>query len=1139
MAAARSGLYLFPMTDSSHPILQSLTLSEAQAEAAFGPADVLVTAGAGTGKTWALTARFLALLAQGVPLRSIVAITFTRKAAREMRKRIREQVSAHLARSDLDEAERSRWNNIASQLDAARISTIHSLCQEILRSHPVEARVDPDFQVLEEHRTTLMQHEAVEEALFWAATQESLAGLLAEVEDWRVRNAVAALLKLGLEARELLQNTPSDTDALMDVWDKSLAEMQRERVAEILADSNWLEARDVVVQAHALNDSDKLAIQVARAREAVDRLMNEDGFDALRQAASILGQIDVRGGKKEAWPGGKEQVNEIKAALKQLRAPFSRRFGAWLYQGLNAEDKRSARALVQLRTIALRAFAIYEARKRDAQALDFDDLETRAVLLLAEHPPVRAYWQGQVQALLVDEFQDTNARQARLLELLDGGQGKRFLVGDAKQSIYRFRGAEVEVFIRTEDDFKGRGKCVARLNATYRAHADLVESLNGLLQPVLGEARFPWEASFAPLKPARDREPLAVGSAYIEVQLAAGTKEEALPAAARIAVNRMLELFEQGYDPGDVAILCRAATSFAAYEDALEQAGVPYITLAGRGFFQRPEVRDLAGVMRAAADLTDDTALVGALRSPGLGLSDIALYHLARTRERMMQAARDAGAPRRVSLWEATEAAMEDEFLAEELSRLHRARELLQTLHTMAGRVSVADLLKAYVDATDYLAILAAAGRQRAVRNVNKLLADVQQAGLIHVASFLDWLEQVQDTGAREGEAPVVAEGAVQIMSVHRAKGLEFPIVVLGDITYSRNARDDLVISEGNIAWKLSTLPGEDLKPAFFIALQRQEARKEEAEDRRLFYVAATRAEDMLIINGYAGKRNRNSGWLKWIKLALPELDALLQDEVESVVEQTCRLEGVNRPVRCLRFPPGVIPLRAYVPQAISEAPPPFQPEMLASFWPEEDALDADTLRQETEPERRVWRIFPPREGTRAWAPSWMVGKLVHRAIELERMPDAPGFEAWLRASARSLGLSDEGMLKDAVKRTRRLLGRLAASSFWAEIQAAEQRMHEVPYAYLDPNKNASARGTIDLVYRTGENWTLVDFKTDRAKNRAHMEAIIREEAYDSQVARYVRAMQTLLNASPRALICFLDVSGKIEVWEWPMARDD
>ena len=1093
----------------SHPIVQALGLSEQQLAAIRGLADdALITAGAGTGKTRTLTARYLQLLARGVPLRGIVAITFTRKAAREMRNRIRKQVWAYLSTPGLSEAERERWGDIANRLDAARISTIHGLCQEILRTHPAEARVDPDFQTLEESKTLLLQEESVDEALFWAAGQAHLADLLATEGESAVRAGVKALLFRGSEARALLQSLPDEPQALLDAWESWLLRAQRSRLDEVMADPPWQEAREIVEAASPRDRSDRLAMQQAVAKEALALLARADA--QFRVGAQALAGIDLRGGKMGAWPGGKDEKKAVSGALKQLREPFKQE--RWLGEALNPQDERSARALVQLRAIALQAMTIYEARKADLQALDFDDLEDRAIRLLSERESVRAWWQSQVQALLVDEFQDTNARQTHLLALLDGGRGVRFLVGDGKQSIYRFRGADVAVFQTLRADFEARGKRVAPLDETWRAHAALVDGLNALLAPVLGEARYPWEAPFEPLQPARPAGPRCPESSFIEFLLASGGKSEGgLARAARAVAGRLRQLFADGRcKPGDVAILTRASTSFSAYEDALDAAGIPFLTLAGRGFYQRPEIRDLVAVMRAAADPTDDVALAGALRSPGLGLSDVALYQLARQRDALRS---DKDAPR-PPLWETLNGDVEA--LTEvDRPRAERARALIRQLNGMAGRASVADLLKHYLDETDYLAILVAAGQERAARNVSKLLEEAGRAGFVQVEAFVEYVKLARATAVREGEAPVVAEGAVQIMSVHRAKGLEFPIVVLGDVTYQGRRRGGLLMTEGQVAWQLPLPPGEKQKPVFYEALGQLAQRQEEAEEKRLLYVAATRAQEHLLVSGVASKR----GWLKLLAQAVPLDESCFDGEEDLSVAR----DGVV----CTIIGPDWVPDEELLSGPSAELDPPrFDPAMLKAIDAGKEVVDEKRKAAEEKPERRVWRVLPP-AGQKAWAPAWVVGSLVHRAIELERFPDDPRFADWFRASARGLGLSDESMLANALWRARNTLSALQASDFWQTILSSQQRLHEIPYAYTDA-KGCIDRGTIDIAWRQDGRWHLADFKTDRVQNREAMLARIEEKKYDEQVQRYIRAMAATLGETPIACLCFLDVAGEV-----------
>ncbi len=1118
-----------------HPILQPLTLSQEQQEAALGCGDILVTAGAGTGKTRTLTARFLSLLAQGEPLRGIVAITFTRKAAREMRNRIREEIWNYLERSDLSRRERDYWSRIASELDAARISTIHGLCQEILRSHPVEARIDPDFQVLEEGRMVLWQHEALEEAMTWAAGQAHLAPLFSEVEEQWVRKALANLLKQGRNAKTLLAQLPDDPDLLLEQWQAQLRRFQREILAELTSIPAWREAVASIREAPLaqVRRGDKLVEKLQVALQALTLLERPDDEQAFRQGVALLRSVTGRNvGSAGNWPGGKAQVTALNQAVNFLKNCFhprksadSRKHFALLGESLNAEDARSAWRLLLLKKIALQAFAIYEGMKQEKHVLDFDDLEVLAVRLLEDHPDALARWQGEVAALLVDEYQDTNPRQAQLLHLLDGGRSRLFLVGDAKQSIYRFRGADVAVFTQEEKQFRQQRKRLVHLRATYRAHPQLISSLNALFEPILKDARHPWEARFDSLTPARTQPPAVEASAYVEILLAPGNKDHALPAAARAAVDRLLELFEMGYEPKDVAILCRASSSFAAYEDALDKANIPFLTLAGRGFFQRPEVRDLVVVMRAAADPTDDVALIGALRSPGIGLSDVALTALAQSRDERQRQARAAGDRGAVPLWEVVLHPPED-FPEEEQARLAYARQLLTKLHGLAGRVSVADVLKRYLDETNYLAILAAAGQHRAVRNVDKLLADVRKARFVQIDAFLSWFQLTRDVDVREGEAPVVAEGAGQIMTVHRAKGLEFPIVILGDVTWAQRRSPDLITVDDFIVWKLPGAGKEKEKPLMHDMLHWHVSRQEEAENKRLLYVAATRAKDFLIINGYVSRGA--SGWLKLLQMALPNLEALWKEEHSAPYE--CELHHGEQRVRCVRVPLEA-PARAF---ASSDAglQPDFelQPALLQGIAMEEEWQDEDTRQREAEPERRVWRILPPAEEKRVWAPSWIVGKLVHRAIELQRFPDHPTFIPWLEASARSLGISDERMLQNARQRVQRLLTQFRQSPIWQEIQRADQRLFEVPFSYQDPVQQRVHRGAIDLICRHGDAWTLIDFKTDRVRTREEMLAVIRDKGYDRQVRSYARAMKSILGVEPVAQLCFLDVAGKVEV---------
>ena len=247
---------------------------------------------------------------------------------------------------------------------------------------------------------------------------------------------------------------------------------------------------------------------------------------------------------------------------------------------------------------------------------------------------VLARWRAETEALLVDEFQDTNERQRELVELLNGGRGRLFIVGDAKQSIYRFRGAEVEVFRSARREISDHGFACS-LTCSHRTHQALLAALNRLLAAIMGEEEIagePWHEPFAALDAVRPVSGLPLSGPYVELHLACGTKSDgALERAAHGLAHRLKEMVAEsagrlGY--GDIAVLCRGYRGFGAYEDAFEAAGIPYETVAGRGFLDRPEIRDLLNSLAAVSDPSDDLALYGLLRSPAFGLTDTELHHI-------------------------------------------------------------------------------------------------------------------------------------------------------------------------------------------------------------------------------------------------------------------------------------------------------------------------------------------------------------------------------------------------------------------------------------------------------------------------------------------------------------------------------
>ncbi len=1173
--------------------LHSFTVQQAAAVqvsdgAAASP--TVVTAGAGSGKTRALVGRYLALLESGLSLRSVVAITFTDKAAREMRARIRADIETWLERcpepiegllddaaATAPEAGRARWEEAFASLDSARIGTIHSLCAEILRAHPAEAELDPDFDVLDENRAALLKARAVDAALAWAVTTPEVVPLFEYLTEHQVRQALGTLVERRLDATAAF-------DALTDAGSTehvltALDEASRRRLAEVrlahwsdalaawlhkrLADPAWTAPLDRLVHLQARQSDDRLdtARQDVLAHWADARAALEDqNWDATFGALLALRSAVSTGGRKENWTpdelvAAREAMGTLRAYFDATLAPLlKRRPISWTL------DERGADALPRLRLLFDRAITAYDRLKDERRGLDFDDLEGQALALLVRDDEVRTRWQAQVRAVLVDEFQDTNDRQQQIVYALsDFGRshkpkaqtGGLFVVGDAKQSIYRFRGADVTVFRRVQADIAAAGGRHVPLDLTFRAHAPLVALFNGLLAPILGEEddpERPYAVPFAPLAAHRQEPRPGVRSPYVELHLGVGENaDEGRRATAAALARRLRRLHaEEGVGWEEVALLFRAATGFPPYEDALERAGIPFVTVAGRGFYDRPEVRDLLNGLAAMADPTDDLALAGLLRSPAFALTDGALYRLrwgsgeAATGgqgEEETGEHREGETGRR--LWDALHGSLDHLDLSDAM-RAHHARAVVAELHAMAGRTSVGNLLSRFLEATYYRAALYLAGGHRLCRNVDKLLADAHRSSLIGVGEFLDYVQSLRDVAAREGEAPVEAGGSVQLMTVHKAKGLEFPVVVIADAARTVGGRAPPVHISPELGVLLRVREDRTL-PATYRLASLYDADQVDAESRRLLYVAATRAEEKLIVSGHVKVKKDGTptlgGWLAWLG-AVTGLDRVcIPDSLEA--PQPLDLPWEDGRLTCVVYPgPGGEETGRQVDKEKSRrgdggvreerevSLPPGLPNMVAPLTPVASAqADAKLRERESDPPPRVWQVVP--RARRPEGPAWVVGKLVHAALHHWRFPDWPGLEDFLHPYAREAGLTDADEIRRAVAEARRLLARFQTHPVHARLDRAE-RHHEVPYAVEVDGVPRS--GIVDMLCRLDGEWTLVEFKTDRLKAGADLQAHIRREGYDEQVQGYVAATAVLLGKRPRALLVFLNVGRGVKL---------
>ncbi len=839
-----------------------------------------VSAGAGAGKTTCLVELCIRLLsgeATGTAAdpAELVVITFTERAAAELDERLRAAVRARWADEPEGSAEERAWRVRLDGLDRAAIGTIHGFAARLLREHAAEAGIDPESSVLEEDVARLMRRDAARAAVIGALDAGgSLAADLCAGHGAGGRRAGLADLMVDLALARATRG------------DRSPPRPAPDRSGEALAARE--SARGLAAAIAALGPS----VRTKSGRAALQALgaalggLPEPGAPPDRRDLTVG---DALAGALRSWRVGSTDPAEARGLRAELLAACER-------LGPLAAEVLAQPAQEELCRIVADAEARYAAAKREARALDFDDLLTGARDLLRSDEGLRSELRARYRALLVDEYQDVNALQRELFELLTQGEEPRPIlvaVGDLKQSIYRFRGADVTVFRSLVERFsREAGARVLHLSRNHRSTPAVLEVVNEVslraMQPPAAQPRA-YELAFGEedrLRAVRAGEP---GPACEVLEDGEGGPaaerrlREARAVALRVAAlaSGAAGVSVTGADCcprppryGEVAVLFRRLTDVGPYARALREADVPYRLARGGGFYQAPEVRDLGELLASFAQPDDALAWAALLRSPFCGVSDSTLFDLSRLSlptlgrrspgEVLSALAREgrAGAPD-----------------PDELERLRQFLAVWQELAPLAGRAGAAELLVRAAEGLDLEAAhLAAPDGERRAANVRKAiaLAESHDARGGTLPAFAARLRELARLPPREPEAEPEAVDAVSLLSVHQAKGLEWPVVFVPDLgaLAPHDGRRALCDEEGRIALCFYD-PELDLHRATAtVEAARAEARRASAaESRRLLYVALTRARDHLVLSGEAPRGGDT--WRALVEaafLARPEL---------------------------------------------------------------------------------------------------------------------------------------------------------------------------------------------------------------------------------------------------------------------------
>ncbi|MGA2722995.1 MAG: UvrD-helicase domain-containing protein [Bryobacteraceae bacterium] len=989
--------------------------------------DTCVVAGPGSGKTTALVEYFKRLVAEGVDPLRILAITFTEKAAGNMRKKLAQEFQAVA--------------EIRGRLERAWVSTVHGFSARLLRENAVFAGVDPEFRIVEGNEAWRMQQESIAAAIdaLFEERPAPLRALIRGLSSFEFEEAV-------LSAYDAMRGAGVRVEDLADY-----AIPQGVTTGQIAAMTNALRNQPVTAW------SDAQRQHLNSILEGAERIATATGpLEALRAIEGSSANLTKCKRNTAAY----DQVVQLRDRIKELK-----------YSLITAFYAPQRELLIDI----LRRFDHqYRERKRQAGALDFADLEEFAVRLLVEHPDTRARLQSQFDHILMDEFQDTNGQQAQLLKHLRPPD-RFYAVGDINQSIYGFRHAEPQGFSDYRADIERRGRRLVNLVDNFRSRPEILSAVETIVKGADGVEPRSLVAGRKFEKP----RPVCV-------DVFAATE---LEMEAQWVARRILELLEAEPEFGlkDVAVLVRNTEVMAAFAAAFEKVGIPYLLNRGKGFYETREVNDLTCLLRAISNPRDEISLAAVLRSPLVAASDESLLRLKMMGDNigasLMRLEPETGA----------------EFDAEDYAKLTRFRDRLREWRIRREYVSFDRLLLSAIDDCGY----------RGGANIDKFLAQARDAASrMSLDEFVEELALVRASDPREPDAPPEdSANAVQVMTVHSAKGLEFPIVFVAALHKGVKTNPLVVTFSPRIGlgarWRNPAVR-EDKDDLFQHEIRRERTERENRESHRLLYVAMTRAEQHLVLS-FSGKQPKEWARLVADKLQLP-LDA-------------CRDELLTRSA-----PDGKLwKLCLLVTDRMPELPV------------------GQALRP-VEPESNVELVSPPKVAEQQDSNATVT--------ELAAFANCPrqyylghylGFEGRPRKlaeadevgglSAGELGTQVHALLAGSPvpepdEEALRLAGVFRQSPLARRLERASRIERE--FDFLMAVEDLVIRGQVDLWFEEGGELVTVDYKTDSVTAR---EAHQRARDHALQLRLYALAVERFAGRAPdRAWLHFLRPNTVVEV---------
>ncbi|MEH7130622.1 UvrD-helicase domain-containing protein [Neobacillus drentensis] len=1024
----------------------------------------LVEAGAGSGKTTSLVDRMVNLIYTGTSqIQEIVAITFTRKAADELKVRFQarlEEVWKDEKNLDVE----FRLGEALQNIERCFLGTVHAFCAKLLRERPIEANLDltfteleeaDDIDILEEAWQRYLQTEMDKEALYFEIIEE-----------------------LGITVDNLFP------------WLKGLKEY---------SDVEWVAETRPKPELRA--DYQSFMLLIKEAKKSVPEEEPPKGYDSLQKA--ILTAVQK---EKFINPAKEKDIISILELFdKNLKPTYNRwpsKEDAKFYEEkITAVFEVSIKPLIQawkeychpkIIHFLKEAVQAYQHLKSERSLLNFQDLMIHTSMLLKGNPEVRAYFQAKYRYLLVDEFQDTDPIQAEIMFYLTSEDiyektwtrckpkaGSLFVVGDPKQAIYRFRRADIDTYNRVKQLIEEHGGEVLQLTTNFRSLDTVTKELNKVFQKHLPEVESDYQAAYRPLIAYHEDNGAGfTGIKRLSVPSDYKKKEEVILIDAENIARSIQHLIGQGHQAKDFMVLTRYTDGVAVYAKTIEDMGIP-VSISGEVILgETREFQDLWILLKSFLDTTDEVGFIAVLRGIFFGMSDQELYQW-----------RQAGG--RFSIYANTP----PEISTVVSDKFRLALDKLQGFQKLIRSLSPTAAIERIIEEVGFYPLLLKNGRnKRTYKSLLQMLEALRKQEAAGKTTYKQVMEMLTELIFEKTVVANLEEeaDAVRIMNIHKAKGLEAPIVFLAhpaksvspESFLSQHIKREDHISKGYFTF---TIKNGYSDKEIAIPLEWETHKAEELEylteeELRIIYVAATRAEQALIISSHTS--NKKNPWN--ILFEMDDFEEIELPEVEPFVDHS-----ITEELTFSEFQARTVSKNVWLEQSKVKTFEHWSPTK------DKDYSEVITIERES-------------GGGKDW------GTLIHDVFE--KAVQDHDLSNYIKAALNKYHLSN-----DREKEVRSYLENLQTSPLWEELMAADEVLTEVPftlkvkkgqalYSLITKNPEDNhpfyVKGTIDLIYKKNGTWTIVDYKTDRAKQVEDYEKL--QVFYQSQLSFYKHAWEEL-----------------------------